>query len=363
MEKLDKKKNIGDLLIEYRKITREDLEEALQLQKGFNLRIGETLIKLGKVTKDDIEWVLSKQLDIPFVIVENINLDPKLISKFSEELLVGNSILPLYETDEEIAIATDEPLNQDVFESMEGFVNKKIKLSSGNGEKIRELLTQFFKREGVPALSKSIKSILEKLAGTSFYRLDFVVSENRCEIYAYGFGILKNIESLSESYTREQVFESFESLSVGFLYDAYLNDRALFLSVFPLLNRIENMSFPAVVGTFGLFIPDRVAFSDMDAGNLPFLFKSEKPVPGYIFISAGNTASVYEKTVCTIDAAPGNFGDFYIHTPLPEICDSCRGKGCRTCNELGYIFSERLDGIYSAETLKNIMKRGASWQK
>jgi type IV pilus assembly protein PilB len=207
MKKLDKTKNIGDLLIEYRKITMEDLEEALRLQKEFNLRIGETLIKLGKVTKDDIEWVLSKQLDIPFVIVENINLDPKLISKFSEELLLGNSILPLYETDEEIAIATDEPLNQDVFESMEGFVRKKIKLSSGNGEKIRGILTQFFKREGVPALIKSIKSILEKVTGTSFYRIDFIVGGNNCEINAYGFGILKNIELLSESYTREQVFE------------------------------------------------------------------------------------------------------------------------------------------------------------
>jgi len=363
MEKLDKKKNIGDLLIEYRKITREDLEEALRLQKEFNLRVGETLIKLGKVTKNDIEWVLSKQLDIPFVIVENINLDPKLISKFSEELLISNKILPLYETDEEIAIATDEPFNQDVFESMEGFVNKKIKLSSGNGEKIREILTQFFKREGVPALIKSIKSILEKLAGSSFYRIDFIVSENNCEINAYGFGILKNIEVLSESYTREQVFESFESLGIGFLYDTYLNNNALFLSVFPLLNRIGDMSLPAVVGTFGLVIPDRVAFSDMTAVNLPFLFKSEKPVPGYIFISAGNTPSVYEKTVYTIDAAPPHFRDFSVYTPVPEQCDSCRGKGCLTCNELGYIFSKRLEGTYSSEAVKNIMKRDESWQK
>ena len=268
MEKLDKKKNIGDLLIEYKKITREDLEEALRLQKEFNLRVGETLIELGKVTKNDIEWVLSKQLDIPFVIVENINLDPKLISKFSEELLVGNRILPLYETDEEIAIATDEPLNQDVFESMEGFANKKIKLSSGNGEKIREILMQFFKREGVPALIKSIKDILEKLVGTSFYRIDFIVGENNCEINVFRFGILKHIEALSESYTREQVFESFESLGIGFLYDTYLNSSELLLSVFPLLNRIENMSLPAVVGTFGLVIPDRVAFSDMNAVNL-----------------------------------------------------------------------------------------------
>lgn len=363
MEKLEKRKNIGELLIEYGKITRDDLEEGLQLQKEFNLRVGETLIKLGKVTKDDIEWVLSKQLDIPFVIVENINLDPKLISKFSGELLVTNGILPLYETDEEIAIATDEPLNQDVFESMEGFVNKKIKLSSGNGEKIREILTQFFKRGGVPALIKCIKNILEKLAGTSFYRIDFIVSENNCEINAYGFGLLKNIEVLNELYTREQILESFESMNIGFLSDDYLNNSTLFLSIFPLLNRIENMSFPAVVGTFGLFLPDKVAFSDMKVNRLPFLFRSEKVVPGYVFISARHDASVYEKAVFTVDMSPKDFKNFYIHTPVPEICESCRGKGCRTCNELGYVFHKRLDGIYSAEELKNILDEVKGWQK
>lgn len=363
MEKPYKKKNIGELLIEFGKITRDDLEEGLRLQKEFNLRFGETLIKLGKVTKDDIEWVLSKQLDIPFVIVENITPDPKLISKFSEELLMGNSILPLYETDDEIAIATDEPLNQNVFESMEGFVNKKIKLSSGNGEKIREILTQFFRKEGVPALINCIKNILRKLAGTSFYRIDFIVSENNCEINSYGFGILKNIEVLSEAHTREQIFESFESLGVGFLYDEHSTGNALFLSVFPLLNRIENMGFPAAVGTFGLFIPDSVAFSDLNVSNLPFIFKSEKAVPGYVFISASHTPYIYEKTVFAFDSAPVDFRDFYVNSPVPQICDSCRGKGCRTCNELGYLFSNKLDGMYSSEELRTLANRVRSWQK
>ncbi len=363
MENFDKRKNIGELLIEYGKITKEDLEEGLRLQKDFNLRIGETLIKLGKVTKDDIEWVLSKQLNIPFVIVENINLDPKLINKFSEEFLTRNRILPLYETDEEIAIATDEPLNKDVFESMEGFVNKKIKISSGNGEKIREIVTQFFKREGTPALINSIKGLLEKLIGTSFYRIDFIGNETRCEINIYGFGLLKNILVMNDSYTRKQILESFESIGIGFLYDYYEDNSTFLLSVFPLLNRIESISLPAAVGTFGLFLPNGIAFSDMNVSNVPFLFKSEKPVKGYIFISAKHSSSNYEKTVFTIDTAPVYFKNFYIHTPVPETCNTCKEKGCLICNDLGYIFNKKLDGVYSSEELKNIITQVKTWQR
>ena len=64
------------------------------MQKEFGLRLGETLIKLGKVTKAEIEWVISKQLDIPHIMVEQIELDPVLIGKFPKDLLLDNKILP-----------------------------------------------------------------------------------------------------------------------------------------------------------------------------------------------------------------------------------------------------------------------------
>ena len=123
------------------------------------------------------------------------------------------------------------------------------------------------------------------------------------------------------------------------------------------------MSFPAIVGTFGLFVPEGVAFSDMSVSNVPFLFRSERPVPGYVYISAQHAASGYEKAAFLIDEAPRDFRDFYIHTPVPELCDSCRGKGCRTCNELGYLFSKKLKGMYSSEELQNITRGIRSWQK
>lgn len=358
-----KKKSIGELLIEYGKITRDDLEEGLRVQKEFNLRIGETLIRLGKITSDDIEWVLSKQLDIPFVIVENIALDTKLMSRFSEGLLTRNRILPLYETDDEIAIATDDPLNNDVFQSMEEFSGKKIKLSSGNGEKIREILTQFFRRKGIPALMSSIKKVLERLEGTSFCRIDFVTIENNTEINVFGMGILKKMEVLSESYTSEQVFESFESLGIGFLYEVHLNDTTMFLSVFPMLNRNENVSFPAVIGTFGLFIPEEFTFADMRSYHLPGFFQSQRPVCGYLFFSMKHSALITDKTVYIPDSAPEEFMSIYVSMPVPEVCSSCRGSGCRSCNELGYVFNRRLEGNYSPGEIKKIINGHRIWQK
>jgi type IV pilus assembly protein PilB len=183
---MDKVKNIGQLLIQYGKISQGDLEDGLKKQKDFGLRLGETLIRLGKVTMADIEWILSKQLDIPFVMVEDMRPDPTLISRFPRDLLIKNRILPLYETADEIAIATDDPLNKEIFESLEKLSGKEIRLSSGNGEEIEKILQQCFTKEGVPTLTVVIRDLIRKLEATSFYRLDFLLSDYSCDIRIFG---------------------------------------------------------------------------------------------------------------------------------------------------------------------------------
>jgi len=358
-----KKKNIGELLIDFGKISNDDLEEGLALQKQFNLRLGETLIKLGKVTRDDIEWVLSKQLDIPFVIVENISLDAGLIHKFPEELLIRNRILPLYETDDEIAVVTDDPLNREVLESIEASSSKKICLSSGNGEKIEETLKHFFRRAGIPSLVQYIKDIVGKIEGTCFYRLDFLLGEHACEIHAFGYGIVKNIGVLRETYTKEQIFEAFESLGIAFLFDLYTNETGLMFSIYPLINRIDTLKGPAILGTFGLFHPDGTAFTDSQMQGLPRMFHSPVPVQGYPFLATKKIPSCSENTVFTPDSAPEDFSNYFVRIAVPRICGNCNGAGCVTCSELGYEFTEKLEGLHSSDELKQRTEKNIPWPK
>ena len=85
MEKpMSKWKDLGTLLQEYGLITGNDLEEGLTLQKESGLRLGEALAQLGKISAEDIEWVLSKQLDVPFVIVDDVTVNPDLLYKFQK---------------------------------------------------------------------------------------------------------------------------------------------------------------------------------------------------------------------------------------------------------------------------------------
>jgi type IV pilus assembly protein PilB len=360
---VEKRKNIGELLIEYGKISEKDLEEALKLQKEFKLRVGETLIKLGKITHDDIEWVLSKQLDIPFVIVEDVSLDHILLFKFQKYFLMKNRILPLYETDDEIAIATDDPLNKEALDVITKISGKKINLSSGNGEKIEEILTQFYRKDSVSGLREKIRDVIEKIKGTSFYRIDFICRENNCEISVFGYNILKNIVSINDTFKKEHVFKVFDSLDISFLYDEYSNGKTVFLSIYPMINKIEDIHFPAILGVYGLFLPEYIMFADSLSTALPSVLPSEKPVKPYPFLSTKKKDLSYERTIFTIDSAPEHFRDFYVQLSVPRLCDICNGLGCVTCNDLGYLFTKMIDGIYSSEQFNTKVNEVRGWQR
>lgn len=341
------KKTIGQLLIDFGKINVSDLAEGLKLQKKFGLRLGETLIKLGKVTKADIEWTISKQLDIPHVVVEQINLDPVLISKFPKELLLKNKILPMYETDDDIAIATDDPLNKEALETLERISGKTLKVAASNGEKIEQTLKQFYKKEGVTTITSEIEEIVENLKGTSFYRIDFCLDAHYCQINAFGHGVIKKLITLSNIIKKDEIYNAFDSLNIPFLYDEHNNDSCTFLSVYPLINKIHNLTFPAVLGIFGLLLPDNTTFTDINVHGISTIFKSDAPIEGYAYISIKNKIIDYKKSVFTVDSFPEDLDSLHVNIALPKTCKACKGEGCEECNKLGYDNFDKIEGEFS----------------
>lgn len=352
---MSKWQDIGTLLLEYGLINNDDLREGLKLQTECGLRLGETLVKLGKVSMEDIDWVLSKQLDIPYVIVEDISVNIELLGKYQKEFLIENRILPLYELDDQISIVIEDPFNKSAVSYIEESFGKKVSLSTGSGRKIEDLLKQTFNKVGLPALIETIKSTIEKIKETSFYRIDFLLTEHSCEINIFGSGILKQLLKIKGHYTDEDIFRAFDDLNVHFLYEQSFSNNNRFAAVYPLVNKLDIIKLPAIIGVYGLLLPEDTMFSDAHVFGLPHIFPLDKPVHGYPYLATGNKHSTYEKIIYVIDAAPAEFQDCYINTYIPEKCLSCKGAGCMACNDLGYEF-HKIEGMHSSTDLKEKLK-------
>src|SRR3970040_321829 len=84
--------NIGDVLAEIGKVTRADLDRAIEVQRQTGQKLGRILIDLGTVSEEDIRLAYGKLLQIP--IWEKKKDDRySLINVVPKVLLMTNSVL------------------------------------------------------------------------------------------------------------------------------------------------------------------------------------------------------------------------------------------------------------------------------
>jgi type IV pilus assembly protein PilB len=94
MEFNNRKKRLGDILIDAGVIDEQQLTEALAVQREKGQKLGETLIDLGFTTEEEIANALHRQLNYDFVILSDRRIDPEITKLVGEEILRKNSVMP-----------------------------------------------------------------------------------------------------------------------------------------------------------------------------------------------------------------------------------------------------------------------------
>lgn len=74
--------SIGRLLLDMGKLTAEEAERVLRLQKDEGLRFGDAALKLGLITEADIRQALSLQFDYPYLQPGQGDFDPQLVAAY-----------------------------------------------------------------------------------------------------------------------------------------------------------------------------------------------------------------------------------------------------------------------------------------
>lgn len=102
---------LGELLLYYGKITKDQLDSALEEQKKSKKKIGEILADKGYVTENDIIEVLEFQLGYPHVDLSKFIINPKAISLIPESLVRRYDLIPIDIKDNYLVVAMADPLN------------------------------------------------------------------------------------------------------------------------------------------------------------------------------------------------------------------------------------------------------------
>src|SRR5687768_75832 len=102
---------IGELLLKEKRISPEQLQEALNYQRTSGGKLGANLVILGFVKDEEITALLSKQYGVPSIALNQFEIDPAVIKLVPGETARKYQIVPLSRAGATLTIAMTDPTN------------------------------------------------------------------------------------------------------------------------------------------------------------------------------------------------------------------------------------------------------------
>jgi type IV pilus assembly protein PilB len=102
---------IGELLLKEKRITPDQLQQALTHQKANGGKLGFNLVKMGFVKDEEITALLSKQYGVPSINLTQFEIDPAVIKLIPGDTALKYQIVPLSRAGATLTIAMTDPTN------------------------------------------------------------------------------------------------------------------------------------------------------------------------------------------------------------------------------------------------------------
>ncbi|MCL5958940.1 MAG: glycosyltransferase, partial [Chloroflexi bacterium] len=102
---------LGQYLVRSGRLTNEQLEDGLRVQQKKGKRLGQCLQGLGLLDETDLAETLGLQLRLPSITISRYSMPAETLNLVPEQVARLYAILPLYQEDRLLTVATAEPYN------------------------------------------------------------------------------------------------------------------------------------------------------------------------------------------------------------------------------------------------------------
>ncbi|MDP4093435.1 MAG: ATPase, T2SS/T4P/T4SS family [Bacillota bacterium] len=140
------KVKIGRLLIDSGLLTENQLEEALKEQAENGGRLGEILIKSGHIDKKLLYELLEKQMEIPYINLEETEILDDVASLISENIARRDTIIPVLKEGNVLKVAMNDPLNIFSIDDMRLATGLEIIPLLADTEQINAAIDKYFRK-------------------------------------------------------------------------------------------------------------------------------------------------------------------------------------------------------------------------
>ncbi|MEW5757269.1 MAG: GspE/PulE family protein [Pseudomonadota bacterium] len=129
MSERPKKIRLGDLLVEQGAISNDQLMAALQEQKSTGNKLGRVLIDSGYITEDKLLNILARQLNIDYIDLKTINIQPEVAKLIPEVQARRHRVIALEADERGVLIGMTDPSNLFAYDEVARLVNRPLRLA------------------------------------------------------------------------------------------------------------------------------------------------------------------------------------------------------------------------------------------
>jgi type IV pilus assembly protein PilB len=152
------KKFLGEMLVESKLLSREDLQQALTEQKKAGLKLGQFLVRRGAIAESQIVDVLSQQLKIDKYHPDKFPVDVTLVRLIPIATAQKYLLAPLRKKGRLLTIAVTDPLDINILDTIEVMTDSEVEPVVCTEREVNQLINSIY------GMQSKIGDVLESMS-------------------------------------------------------------------------------------------------------------------------------------------------------------------------------------------------------
>lgn len=188
------KLRLGDVLVQQRLISQEQLQQTLDLQRTTGKKMGRLLIETGIITEELLANGLARQLRIPFVNLKSFPFRADVVKLLPEAAARRFKALVLEDRGDTVLVALGDPLDLFAYDELTRILKRNVAIAAVPESQLPAAFDRLYRRtEEIAGLTRALEKDMSEA-------VDF--GELTASVGAEGAPVVRLLQSLFEDATQ-----------------------------------------------------------------------------------------------------------------------------------------------------------------
>ena len=180
-------KSLGEMLVTENRITAEQLDNALELERKNGRKLSEILVDQGLATAEDLAMVRSIQLNVPLIDLKQHQVQPEALELITEDTARKHTLIPLKVVDNSLTVVMADPQDIITIEDIKAQSGMRVEVAIGIPSDIQQAIDLNYRSSGeikkqisqfAPAFEEEAEVTPERIARTPITEtLDLLIAQ------------------------------------------------------------------------------------------------------------------------------------------------------------------------------------------